>query len=400
MARSVDLNDAVALSIDTGGSNVRTFLVSLANGIIGYRTFKLSDMGSKDQLGETTIGLFHEMLTEKDIGAGRVVGVGHGSAGVPDEKNFLIYNSPTAPRNLQPLDVVQRVADAFELEDKIVLNDCGAGAYGEWLLGWKPDEVERLPPVERFKNKPGAYWVVTPDMEKDVKPGQFGRVIYVTISTGENFGFVDENGDLVGRPESGHIFYADRDLFGNEIRCNCGEGGGGLGHYEGCHAGSGFAKVILNGIERGGIPKESLLYRRIEDLKRSEPDRKKLMDAIPMVFYEAVANGDETALDISRWHNTVTAHFIGAILGSGYRPQKLAIGGSMTKDMRYSILPAFQLYIQDARAQKNDYNPNQRLADQPVLAVCKDYGDNHVGLGAAAGLLRKVYGKDVLNYRN
>lgn len=209
----------IALAIDTGGTGARAFVISIKDGIIGSQSLKMRDYADKDSLAGAIGGAFDDILYSCDIDKGRVLGVGHGSAGVPDEDNYQFINAPNVPREFLPFDLAPRVVDGLGIEGlkMAILNDCSAGALGEWLYGWTAADVGELPAEEPAENKPGAYWVSPPG--KRIALPNKRRVVYWTISTGENYGFVNESGEITVWPEAGHTFYAEKDLFGNPLQC-------------------------------------------------------------------------------------------------------------------------------------------------------------------------------------
>jgi hypothetical protein len=264
-----------------------------------------------------------------------------------------------------------------------VPNDCSAGALGEYGFGWKPGDVRDLP--KTHSRRPGVFRI----MKKQQLPERFDRVCYLTISTGENGGFVDR-GEVVGRPELGHGIYEKKDFFGSPAVCGC----GGAGHLEALHSGTGLGRMILRGYNNGNIVRESRLYELIKQRYGTVPDGQ-LIKEIPVMLYEAARRHDPLALEISDWHNEITCGLICNILASGRQSQIIAIGGSVTRSMDYSMIPAFWKFSDSVEDGSNDYTGNQPVDQLPVLAVCKGYGEDHVLLGAGAAVFNKLYGGDV-----
>jgi len=381
----------IALAIDTGGTNVRAALVELDKGIVAQAKFKIGGYETREALAGDLVKTFGSMLEKNGIDMRRLAGIGHGSAGVPDEKGMYFTNAFNIPPHLLPLDLVPMIADAYSygfgnynLKAMSVLNDCSAGAMGESMFGWKPGEVVALP--VRSRKKPGAF-IVSPNLEI---PKKFRNVCYYTISTGENAGFIHD-GNVVGRPEMGHAVYGKRDFFGRKAVCSC----RGTGHLEALHSGTGLANMILREYMNGKNAGKSLIWPEISKLEDRGAEYNDIAKRIPPILYDAARKGDRLALDIADWHAELTCRLIGHILASGYQPEIIAFGGSVTKSMDQSMMPALRKFSDSVAEDSRDYTGNQPFDQLPVLAVCKGYGDDHILLGAGASVFKKLYGTDV-----
>jgi len=142
------------------------------------------------------------------------------------------------------------------------------------------------------------------------------------------------------------------------------------------------------------MARDSPLYRAIEK-RCGDVSEEQLIGEIPVMLYDAARKGDKLALDISKWHNELTCRLIGSMLGAGYQPEKIAFGGSVTRSMDFSMIPAFQMFADSVAKGSNDYTGNQPLDQLPVLAVCGGYGENHILLGAGASVFNRLYGGDI-----
>jgi predicted NBD/HSP70 family sugar kinase len=377
----------IALAVDTGGTNTRIGLLELDKGLICHASYPTALFRDKNQMAETLYDGFCGMLDSNDINYHRIAGIGHGSTGVPDFKNVTILDSPNLPKSLLPLDLAPRIAKKFKLKTMGVGNDCSFAALGEDRFGYEPKGVEPLP--EGSRRSPGAFRI----SPYQIFPKKFEKKCFYTVSTGENGGFTDK-GVIMGRPELGHGYGGDEDFFGRTAECgpNC----KGVGHVEAVHSGSALGKMILR--EYKFLPsnvRNSQVWTQIDTMVSKGMNEEKLLKAIPKTLYDCARSGDPLALLISDWHNEKTCRVIGNILASGYQPQIIAFGGSVTKSMDFSMVPAFRMFAESVARGSKDYTGFQPEAQLPALAVCRDYGENHILLGAGAFVFNKLYGAEL-----
>ena len=354
----VKMSDYI-LGVDVGGSRLRLILSNKKAENIADVIIVLEEGITPEKLNELSIKETEKLIKAHNLKLSDVIGITMGSAGVPDQENKVLTESPNVPKSMKGLiPVVPALAKAFGWKKMYICNDCSAAAECAKRFGHNRQDVKLGNPFAsepyafRFANRPGD------DTKTD-----YSVVVYWTISSGTNIGIkigdLLFNGEFGTIPEFGHHYHVDKDPFGNELKC----GDGATGHIEAILSGGGIAKMIRNGIKSGAISKGTLYEKTVNEL-----DDKKL----PVIMYDNLE--DENAKKIADFVSLTLARVLGLIIVS-FGPGKIEIGGGVMKNFRKVLIPAVKLL---------DDNPNNSFYLQrgktslPDICVAKDYGTDYV----------------------
>ena len=355
------------LGVDVGGSRLRLILSNKKAEIIADNKIELKEGMTVCDLNKQSIEKAGVILEAHNIKASDIMGVTMGSAGVPDQENKVLTESPNVPKSMNGLiKVVPALAKAFGWEKMYICNDCSAAAECAKRFGHNRQDVKLGDPFAsepyafRFANRPG-------DDTNDYKV-----VVYWTISSGTNIGIkigdLLFNGEFGTIPEFGHHYHVDKDPFGNELKC----GDGATGHIEAILSGGGIAKMIRNGIKSGAISKGALYEKTV-----NEPEDKEL----PIIMYDNLE--DENAKKIADFVSLTLARVLGLIIVS-FGPGKIEIGGGVMKNFKKVLIPAVKLLDDNTN---NAFYLQRGKTSLPDICVAKDYGTDYVWRGAIAGFL-------------
>lgn len=359
------------IAVDVGGSRLRLILSNPDAENIADKIIPLKEGMTVEDVNEEAINSARKLLNTQGISSSKVMGATLGSAGVPDQKNRILTESPNVPKSTNGvIAIIPALAKAFEWKNMYVNNDCSTAAECAKKFGHKRQEIKfgdpyaSEPYAHRFANRQGD------DIETD-----YHVVIYWTISSGTNIGikigdslFKGEFGTI---PEFGHQFHLTKDLFGNDLLC----GDGAIGHLEAVISGSGIARIMRNAVSSGAIS-SGILYQRIVD----EPDDMKL----PVILYESL--DDENARKMADFVSLNVARALGSIIVS-YGPGKIEIGGGVMKSYKKVLVPAIELL--DKNIDSTFYLQRGKTS-LPDICVAKDYGTDYVWKGAIAGFLSEL----------
>jgi glucokinase len=356
------------LGVDVGGSRLRLILSNKKAENLADKIIVLKDGMTTEDLSEESIKGTKELLSEHNLKGSDVIGVTMGSAGVPDQENKIMTESPNVPKSMKGLiPVIPALAKAFGWEKMYINNDCSTAAECAKRFGHKRQEIKLGDPYAsepyayRFANRPG-----------DDKETDYYVVIYWTISSGTNIGV--KIGDLLFKgefgtiPEFGHHFHIEKDPYGNDLKC----GDGATGHIEAILSGGGISKIIRNAIKSGGISKGTFYEKVVnesEDIK------------LPIIMYDNL--DDENAKKIADFVSLSLARALGLIIVS-FGPGKIEIGGGVMKNFRKVLIPAIQLLDEN---KNNAFYLQRGKTSLPDICVSKDYGTDYVWRGAIAGFL-------------
>lgn len=360
------------IAADLGGSRLRLILSNPRAEEIVDKITVLKEGMTVDDVNKEAINSARKLLDAHGVSPSEVMGAALGSAGVPDQENQILTESPNVPKSTNGvIAVMPALAEEFGWENIYVNNDCSTAAECAKRFGHKRQEIKLGDPYAsgpyayRFANRPG-----------DDKETDYYVVVYWTISSGTNIGikigdslFKGEFGTI---PEFGHQFHLMKDPFGNDLLC----GDGAIGHLEAAIAGSGIAKIMRNAVSSGAIS-TGTLYQKI----LNESDDAKL----PAILYETIAD-DENARKIADFVALNVARTLGSIIAC-YGPGKIEIGGGVMKSYENVLVPAIKLLDENAH---NTFYLQRGKTSLPDICVAKGYGEDYVWRGAVAGFLAEL----------
>jgi glucokinase len=242
--------------VDLGATYVRCVLSR--NGKFLARKKEPTARESRDAIAAQIVEMIRSLLKGRSV---KLEGVGIASAGPLDLKRGAVVNSPNLGFSLIPLvDPVQE-----ELGVKAILvNDCVAGAIGEWKFGAGKG---------------------------------LGNLVYITISTGIGAGVVVDGHVLMGKDGNAHeIGHTVIDLEGR-LTCGC----GAKGHWEAYCSGRNLPNYVrmrlsqLGGFERGwlgrlGNPQRITAKDVFEGCRKGDEFCKQMVEEIGRMNAMGVAN--------------------------------------------------------------------------------------------------------------
>jgi len=295
------------VAADVGGSRLRMILSNSNAENIADEITPLGERMTLDAMNKAAVDSTKRLFDAQGISASDVMGAALGSAGVPDQENQILTQSPTVPQGTGGIiALIPALAKEFGWKNMYVNNDCSTAAECAKRFGHNPYASE--PYAYRFANRPGD------DEETD-----YFVVVYWTISSGTNIGI--KIGDLLFKgefgtiPEFGHQFHIMKDPFGNDLEC----ADDAIGHLEPAISGSGIARIMRNAVKSGAISSGGL-YQKIVN----ESDDRKL----PVILYQTL--DDENAQKLANFVSLNIARTLGRIIVS-YGPGKIEIGGGVMK---------------------------------------------------------------------
>jgi predicted NBD/HSP70 family sugar kinase len=356
------------MAADLGGSRLRLILANPDAENLADERFLLEEGMTVEDVNKEAVDTARKLLDAQGVSASEVMGAALGSAGVPDQENQILTESPNVPKSTNGvIAVIPALAKAFGWKNMYVNNDCSTAAECAKRFGHKRQEIKLGDPkasepyAYRFADRPGD------DTETD-----YQVVIYWTISSGTNIGV--KIGDLLFKgefgtiPEFGHQFHVVKDPFGNDLLC----GDGAIGHLEPAIAGSGIARIMRNAVRSKAISSGDLYQKII-----NEPDDQEL----PVILFETM--NDENARKIVDFVSLNIARTLGTLI-SCYGPGKIEIGGGVMKSYEHVLIPAVKLLDENAN---NTFYLQRGKTSLPDICVARGYGDDYVWRGAIAGFL-------------
>ncbi len=359
------------VAADMGGSRIRMILSNRDAENIADKINPLEEGMTVDDVNRAAIDSTRQLLDAQGVSAADVMGVALGSAGVLDQENQVLTESPNVPKSTNGLiAVLPALAQEFGWEKTYVNNDCSTAAECAKRFGHRRQEIKLGDP---YASEPYAYRFA--DRPGDDTETDYFVVIYWTISSGTNIGIkigdLLFNGEFGTVPEYGHLFHLEKDLFGNDIYC----GDGAIGHLEAVIAGSGIARIMRNAVSSGAIS-SGILYEKIVN----EPAGGKL----PVILFQTLE--EENARKIADFVALNIARALGAIILS-YGPGKIEIGGGVMKSFEHVLVPAVKLLDENVN---NTFYLQRGKTSLPDICVAKGYGADYVWRGAIAGFLAEL----------
>jgi len=359
------------VAADLGGSRIRMILSNRDAENLADKTNPLEEGMSVDDVNKAAIASTRELLDAQNVSPSEVIGVALGSAGVPDQENQILTESPNVPKSTNGvIAVLPALAKEFRWKNTYVSNDCSTAAECAKRFGHKRQEIKLGDPYAsepyayRFANRPG-------DDEKT----DYQVVIYLTISSGTNIGIkigdLLFNGEFGTVPEYGHIFHLEKDLFGNDLVC----GDGAVGHLEPAISGGGIAKIMRNAVSSGAISSGVLHDKIVNESSDGE---------LPVILFNTP--DDENAKKIVDFVALSVARTLGSLVVT-YGPGKIEIGGGVMKSFEKVLVPAVKLLDENI---DNTFYLQRGKTSLPDICVAKGYGADYVWRGAIAGFLAEL----------
>lgn len=201
-----------AIGVDIGGTNIKTVIVSEEGAVLASHKYPTPHILAEDPEGMDVklVSIIKEFLNEDDvrkIGASEMVGIGVGVAGLVDNRNGVIIESPNIS-SLNGLNLKDTIEKAFS-KPVVVENDANTCAYGEKWVGTGKD---------------------------------FDNFIVLTLGTGLGSGFIYRGELFQGAFETGHMVIEP-----NGRVCTCGN----LGCLESYASGRAILEKVISSLEKG-----------------------------------------------------------------------------------------------------------------------------------------------------
>lgn len=251
-----------------------------------------------------------------------------------DLRRGWVVNTPNNP--IKSFALREPLEEAYKTP-VLVLNDCVAAAWGEYVLSRRMS-VRNL--------------------------------LYVTISSGIGGGAVVDGSLLLGRDgnahEIGHIVVDYR----SDARCGC----GGRGHWEAIGGGANIPSLArLEASRWRGENTEALRLAERGELS-------------PVLLYLLARRGDSFALHLVREINEAHAAGLASSIAV-YDPEVVVLGGGIA-------LNNYDLIVPDVVRKLRDYLPR----DPPPIELSR-FGDNSVLYGALAVALEPPRSLEEFGYK-
>ena len=311
--------DLVA-GLDIGATWLRAALADLEGRVL----FKFSERTARSQEAlEAQLSRLARVLAAKarSLGA-RLRAVGVGAVGPLDLREGVIVNPPNLP--VKRVEVTRALSEALEDVPVLVLNDCTAACYGEWLLG--------------------AGRGLT-------------NMAYVAIGTGIGGGAVVDGHLLLGwcgnAVEIGHLVVDA----GGRLTCGC----GGRGHWEAYCSGANLPRFLAYWASERGISDgelEAALEKPLQELTAKD-------------IMAAAKRGTRLALEFLEEVAILNAAGLASVVNA-FSPELLAVGGSVA-------LENYDLIVEKALVKLADFAFNPVPLVKPAT-----FGGEATLMGAVA----------------
>ena len=298
------------VGIDTGGTNIRAYLVNPDNGEIDLENplvkTKASDISSNKELTE----LLYEKI--KTLGSSGKVKIGSVSAGLIDKKRKVIVSSPNFKSFKGEITYPKDLAEIGY--DVTIANDMEGGAMGIVFYG------------------PG----------KGLEKG-----LVATYSSGHNYAVWEDNHIRLMQIEAGHKHYRKN----SGIFCGC----SGEGHLEPYVSGNGASGMAVQFLFMQGIPHHTILEETLRkksgeinlgDIERLKTDgefrKKALFKISSREVYAAYKRnpGENPQKTIRNLQVEAIADSISFMMSDNASLDLMVFMGSQTKDWDLLFEPA------------------------------------------------------------
>lgn len=206
------ISERFCCAVDLGATNVRCAVIDENGEIFGFCREEIAGMESGTQITARIVDMIESAVDDAGVSP---CSVGISTAGPVNLVHGSVVNSP----NMKAGEIFLRepIAEAFNVP-ALMLTDCKAGAYGEYVFGKASSTLA-----------------------------------YLTMSTGIGCGIIADGGIFQGADgnagEVGH-FTVDTEYL---MPCGC----GGFGHWEAYASGSGMPKFFAAWLRRKGADFEN-----------------------------------------------------------------------------------------------------------------------------------------------
>jgi len=332
----------IALVYDNGCTNLRAALIDEEGKILAQDSVKVEDINTNQGLSEQAISMGDKLMEGAGYSIDDILGVGIASAGDFNENGNIgsMPNSeiPDGTEITFPTDI-----EHYYNKKTVKINDCSSGARAAQVFGLG-------------------------------KGKDYDVVVYVTMSTGVNSGYVDHGkvyrGEKGKNPESGHSIA----IYGGRT-CSC----GGRGHFEAYLSGPGIAGIAREKLQDKDdeyLAKSAIYQKSCEELNIDMSEREKILVNIKAEHvYSALNEHDKDAEAINDEVTTVLAIYLGQQIASR-RPGLIELGGSVIVNNQDAILS-----VALAKLRSKDYFA---FGQDNVAIGITPLGDDNILLGAAA----------------
>ncbi len=203
------VSDEYCCAVDLGATNVRCAIMGENGELYGHRREVVGGMTDGELVSAKIVDMIQSAV--ENVGV-KPKAIGISTAGPVDLKRGMVVHSPNMKADEIPLR--EPIADAFGLPT-VMLTDCKAGAYGEYVFGGHSDAC---------------------------------TLAYLTLSSGIGVGVL-QNGEVLQGSEgnAGELGHCVVDTTYN-MQCGC----GGFGHWEAYSSGSGMPRFFAEWCRRRG----------------------------------------------------------------------------------------------------------------------------------------------------
>lgn len=305
------------VGIDLGGTNIAIGLVDENGKILIQESTPTLGHRTADEIIDDMISLTQKLIKDANLSKESIKSIGIGCPGAVDNKKGTIIFTENIPFSNYP------VADKFKkhFDSPVYLeNDANAAAYGEYIA-----------------NGDGASVFAA-----------------VTLGTGIGGGIIIDGKIFKGSNGVGTEIGHTPLVFGG-IECGCGQ--------KGCWEAYASVTALIN-------QTKNAIAEHPESLMKEISDKTNVING--RTAFDAAKQGDKTALNVvDKYIQYVAGGIVGIV--NIFQPEKLVIGGGISKEGSYLIDPIIE-YVR-----KYDYN---QFFEPVKIEAAKLYNDAGI-IGAA-----------------
>ncbi len=288
----------LGIGVDVGGTNIRIALGDTDGRILARLSEETEKTKGPEGVGNQIIEMIRS-LRARETRAGRIRGIGIGSAGPLDLKRGGLMKPTNIPFDFVPL--VEPLERTFDLPIYL-LNDCGAAVLGERTFGAGKDHE---------------------------------NLVYVTLSTGIGGGIYVNGHLLVGKDGNAHeVGHFTIDCEGR-LMCGCGK----RGHWEAYCSGNGIPNYVRLLLE----DKRPAEVRRSLLMKASEADLGKVT---AKTLFDAAKAGDKLSQEIIEKIGVLNAIGFACVVDA-YDPSLITVGGAIALNNASMVIEPLRRHVGD-----------------------------------------------------
>ncbi|ADD07381.1 glucokinase (plasmid) [Natrialba magadii ATCC 43099] len=323
-----------AVGVDLGATNVRAVVGDDTGTIVGRARARTPQGPTADAVTRAVLDVVREACRDASVEPSTIAGAGIGSMGVIDRDAGTVglsSNLGTETESLDPIPLVDPLADLLETDAVVLHNDTLAGAIGE-------------------------HHHTHPDVDS---------LVYLTISSGIGAGVISDGSPLLGTDgNAGEVGHMTIDAAGR-LPCGC----GAAGHWEAYCSGNSIPALARLLAADGG-------ERKSENENEVEDEDRHTETALPL------ESNDLTAAEIFEHAGSdpLATHVVDRVaelnvLGMGnvinaYAPAVVSVGGAVALNNQSLVLDPIREEIE-----------SQLVVQTPEI-VCSDLGEEAVLRGA------------------